>query len=53
MSEDFLKNPLSLFDVKGKTALVTGATGAFGALAAQVLAGAGCNLCSPRAATRR
>ena len=39
MSEDFLKNPLSLFDVKGKTALITGATGAFGALAAQVLAG--------------
>jgi NAD(P)-dependent dehydrogenase (short-subunit alcohol dehydrogenase family) len=44
MSDDFLKNPLSLFDVKGKTAIVTGATGAFGALAAQVLAGAGCNL---------
>ena len=30
MSEDFLKNPLLLFDVKGKTAIVTGATGAFG-----------------------
>ena len=44
MSEDFLKNPLSLFDVKGKTALITGATGAFGALAAQVLSGAGCNV---------
>src|SRR6516165_8246380 len=44
MPEDFLKNPLSLFDVSGKTAIVTGATGAFGALAAQVLAGAGCNL---------
>ena len=44
MPEDFLKNPLSLFDVKGKSAIVTGATGAFGALAAQVLAGAGCNL---------
>ncbi|MFZ1149979.1 MAG: SDR family oxidoreductase [Xanthobacteraceae bacterium] len=44
MPEDFLKNPLSLFDVKGKTAIVTGATGAFGGLAAQVLAGAGCNL---------
>ena len=42
--DDFLKNPLSLFDVRGKTALVTGATGAFGALAGQVLAGAGCNL---------
>src|SRR5579872_2310177 len=44
MSEDFLKNPLSLFDVKGKIAIVTGATGAFGALAAQVLSGAGCSL---------
>jgi NAD(P)-dependent dehydrogenase (short-subunit alcohol dehydrogenase family) len=44
MPEDYLKNPLSLFDVKGKTAIITGATGAFGALAAQVLAGAGCNL---------
>jgi NAD(P)-dependent dehydrogenase (short-subunit alcohol dehydrogenase family) len=44
MSEDFLKNPLSLFDVKGKTAIVTGASGAFGALAAKILAGAGANL---------
>ena len=44
MPEDLLKNPLSLFDIRGKTAVVTGATGAFGALAAQVLAGAGCNL---------
>jgi NAD(P)-dependent dehydrogenase (short-subunit alcohol dehydrogenase family) len=44
MPEDFLRNPLSLFDIKGKTAVVTGATGAFGALAAQVLAGAGCNV---------
>jgi len=41
MSEDFLKNPASLFDVRGKTAIVTGATGAFGALASKVLAGAG------------
>jgi NAD(P)-dependent dehydrogenase (short-subunit alcohol dehydrogenase family) len=41
MSEDFLKNPLSLFDVRGKIAIVTGATGAFGALAAKVLAAAG------------
>jgi len=38
---DWLQNPLSLFDIKGKSAVVTGATGAFGALAAQVLAGAG------------
>src|SRR5262250_747773 len=44
MSEDFLKNPLSLFDIRSKTAIVTGATGAFGALASKVLAGAGCNL---------
>jgi NAD(P)-dependent dehydrogenase (short-subunit alcohol dehydrogenase family) len=44
MSEDFLKNPLSLFDISGKTAIVTGATGAFGALASKVLAGAGANV---------
>src|SRR5665647_1885677 len=44
VAEDFLKNPLSLFDVKGKTAIVTGASGAFGALAAQTLAGAGANV---------
>ena len=44
MSEAFLKNPLSLFDVKGKTAIVTGASGAFGALAAQMLSGAGANV---------
>src|SRR5712671_2052984 len=51
MSEDFLKNPLSLFDIRGKTAVVTGATGAFGALAAKVLAGAGANvvLCASKA----
>ena len=44
MSEDFLKNPLSLFDIRGKTAIVTGASGAFGALAGKVLAGAGANV---------
>jgi NAD(P)-dependent dehydrogenase (short-subunit alcohol dehydrogenase family) len=44
MSEDFLKDPLSLFSVKGKTAIVTGASGAFGAMAAKVLAGAGANV---------
>lgn len=44
MSEDWLKNPLSLFEVKGQVAVVTGASGAFGALAAQVLSGAGCKL---------
>jgi len=40
MAEDFLKNPYSLFDISGKTAIVTGASGAFGSLAAKVLAGA-------------
>jgi len=44
MSEDFLKDPLSLFSVKGKTAIVTGASGAFGAMAAKVLAGGGANV---------
>ena len=44
MSEDFLKDPLSLFSVKGKTAIVTGATGAFGAVAARTLAAAGANM---------
>src|ERR1700681_649672 len=44
MSNDFLKNPLSLFDIKGKTAIVTGASGAFGALSAKTLAGAGANV---------
>ena len=44
MSEEFLKDPLALFSVKGKVAIVTGASGAFGALAAKVLAGAGAKL---------
>ena len=44
MSTDFLKDPLSLFSVKGKTAIVTGATGAFGAIAAKTLAAAGANV---------
>ncbi|MDD9908320.1 MAG: SDR family oxidoreductase [Ahrensia sp.] len=38
------KDPMSLFDVTGKVALVTGASGAFGMVAARVLAGAGCKL---------
>jgi len=38
---DFYANPYSLFDIRGKVAIVTGASGAFGALAAKVLAGAG------------
>ncbi len=44
MSEDFLKNPASLFDIRGQTAIVTGASGAFGTLAAKTLAGAGANV---------
>ena len=43
-SQDWLKNPASLFDIKGKVAVITGASGAFGMLAAQVLAGAGARL---------
>lgn len=39
-----LSDPLSMFDVKGKVALITGASGAFGRVAARVLAGAGCSL---------
>ena len=41
---DFLKDPLSLFSVRGKVAVITGASGAFGALAAKVLAGAGARI---------
>ncbi|WP_299832157.1 SDR family NAD(P)-dependent oxidoreductase [uncultured Roseobacter sp.] len=39
-----LDNPFSMFDVKDKVALITGASGAFGAVAAQCLSGAGCKL---------
>jgi NAD(P)-dependent dehydrogenase (short-subunit alcohol dehydrogenase family) len=41
---DLLQEPLRLFDVRGKVAVVTGASGAFGALAARVLAAAGARL---------
>ncbi len=41
---DIWKNPLKMFDLTGKVALVTGASGAFGAVAAKALAGAGCKL---------
>ncbi|MCS6891412.1 MAG: SDR family oxidoreductase [Rhodovarius sp.] len=43
-SPDWLRDPRQLFDVTGKVAIVTGASGAFGALAAKVLAAAGCRL---------
>ena len=36
--------PSDIFDVTGKSALITGGTGAFGAVAARTLAGAGCRL---------
>ncbi len=39
-----MSNPLSMFEVKGQVALITGASGAFGMVAARVLAGAGCKL---------
>lgn len=39
-----LKNPHQMFDVADKVAIVTGATGAFGSVAARVLAGANCKL---------
>ncbi|MEO0401129.1 MAG: SDR family oxidoreductase [Pseudomonadota bacterium] len=39
-----LDNPLSFFDVSGKVALITGASGAFGAVAARCLSGAGCKV---------
>ncbi len=39
-----LPDPLTMFDVQGRVALITGASGAFGAVAARVLAGAGCRL---------
>ncbi len=41
---DALKNPHQMFDISGKVAVVTGATGAFGSVASRILAGAGCKL---------
>ena len=38
------KSPLSMFDVSGKSALVIGATGAFGSAGARALAQMGCDL---------
>ncbi|MFT5007144.1 MAG: NAD(P)-dependent dehydrogenase (short-subunit alcohol dehydrogenase family), partial [Paracoccaceae bacterium] len=40
----FFNDPTSLFGIKGKVALVAGATGAFGNVAAKTLAGAGCKV---------
>jgi NAD(P)-dependent dehydrogenase (short-subunit alcohol dehydrogenase family) len=41
---ELLRNPARLFDVSGKVAVVTGASGAFGALASRVLSAAGARL---------
>jgi NAD(P)-dependent dehydrogenase (short-subunit alcohol dehydrogenase family) len=41
---DDLRNPMSLFDIRSKVAIVTGASGAFGAHASKVLAAAGARL---------
>lgn len=42
--DELYKDPQALFSVRGKVAIVTGASGAFGALAARVLAGAGAHV---------
>jgi NAD(P)-dependent dehydrogenase (short-subunit alcohol dehydrogenase family) len=44
MISETLKNPLSMFEVRGKTALITGASGAFGRGCALMLASLGANL---------
>jgi len=41
---DLLRDPARLFDVRGKIAVITGASGAFGSLASRVLAAAGARL---------
>jgi NAD(P)-dependent dehydrogenase (short-subunit alcohol dehydrogenase family) len=44
MISEPLRNPLSLFDVRGKSAIVTGASGAFGRATALMLASLGATL---------
>lgn len=44
MISEQLRNPLSMFDVRGKSAIITGATGAFGRGIALVLASLGANV---------
>ncbi len=44
MISEPLKNPMSLFDVRGKSALITGASGAFGRAVAISLGAMGANL---------
>jgi NAD(P)-dependent dehydrogenase (short-subunit alcohol dehydrogenase family) len=43
-ASEVFKNPNSLFDIRGKVAVVVGASGSFGMVAAKVLAGAGAKL---------
>ena len=43
MISETLRNPLSMFEVRGKTVLITGASGAFGRGCALMLASLGCN----------
>lgn len=42
--KDVPRDPYTLFNIKGKVAVITGASGAFGAVAARTLAGAGAKL---------
>lgn len=44
MISDALRNPLGLFDVRGKSAIITGASGAFGRATALMLASLGARL---------
>lgn len=44
MIAEQLKNPLGMFDIAGKTAIITGATGAFGRATAITLGSLGANL---------
>jgi len=41
---NYITNPAQLFDLTGKVALITGATGAFGQVAARVMGNSGCKL---------
>jgi NAD(P)-dependent dehydrogenase (short-subunit alcohol dehydrogenase family) len=44
MISESLRNPLSIFDVRGKSALITGASGAFGRATAIALGALGANI---------
>ena len=44
MTDDILRNPLSLFDVSGKVTVITGASGALGRAAAIALGALGARL---------